>query len=619
MNSKNQLCVKLVHCGNINVINPRDKEQKNTFFMPMGLFALAGVLKQNQFDTEIIHLDFETDKKITEILDFDEIDVIGFDCHWVNQGRMVLEIAALIKSIRPGIFILLGGFTASLFTHEILSTYPQVDLIIRGDAEEPVVRLCQVIREEKLKKSQFSPNQPPGLFRTVQNLAWKEGNNEIRMNDISYVATAENLEKLDFAAIDLLRDWEKYVMLSRYYSNFKCLNATPVFFLEVGRGCQYACTFCGGNCVAQERMNNRKHTVIRSVDSVLETMKKAMNFGYRMFFVCLEYEGSDEWHIQLLDRVREENLSISFGYGCWRLPSRPLIDAVASSCQQGVIEISPETGSIELRKKNKDMRLYYSNRDLTDCLDYISQKDNLKVQLYFGYFLASDTEETIMYTIEFAIDMLIRYHRIMEVEYSNFSTDPGSLLFFYPEKYNIDIKVKNFNDYMEYLKKYYVDKKGQSADMTLFRPKELPAERVDPIHRKMMLFNFLFSSYRKSVSYILEKNRTPAVIMEFLNSNEIPLNDENQFPRVLVKDSFTDLCRKHHLLDLYLLKLIDYEYQKQKERRISKPTSQLYLDFEKVEHLHHHKLLEDMSREEVEPVLLESLVPHYDIEAEFDI
>jgi radical SAM superfamily enzyme YgiQ (UPF0313 family) len=618
MSTNNQLCIKLVHCGNINIVDPEDKEQKNTFFMPMGLFALGKVLQQNKFDSEIIHLDFYTDQTLTDILDLDNIDVVGLDCHWVNQSWVVFQVAEAIKKINPNIFILLGGFTASLFSREILESYPQVDLIIRGDAEVPIVELCRQLQKEKLKTSQMSPNNSP-IFPEIQNLVWKSAKNEVQMNDITYSATAEDLNKLDFGALDMLRDWEKYVMLSRYYTNFKCLNSTPLFFLEVGRGCQYACTFCGGNCVAQDRMNNRQVTTIRSIDSTITTIKKAMSFGYHTFFVCLEYEGSDDWHIQLLERIKEEELSINFGYGCWRLPSFPLVDAISENSEYGVIEISPETSSHELRKLNKDMRLYYSNQDLLDCLDYILEKGNLKVQLYFGYFLASDTEETIYDTIDFAIDMMIRYPSIMEVEYSNFSTDPGSLFFFNPDKYNIEIKVKNFNDYMSFLRKIYVESKGQAADMTLFRPKDLPIERVGPINRTMMLFNFLFSSYRKSVSYILQKTQSPAVIMEFLKEHDLQIDDENQFSRPEVKKLFTELCRKNNLLSLYLLKLIEYEFDKQNEYQISKPTRQLYLDFEKVEHLMDNFPSEEKLGEETKLAVSELLEAPMDIEADFDL
>jgi len=557
--------------------NPRDREQKNIFFMPMGLFPLASTLKKNAVDAEIIHLDLEEGRPIQEILDFSTLDAIGFDCHWLNQGLVVMETAELIKKQKPGVFIFLGGFTASLFAEEIMIHYPQIDAVIRGDGEIPIVELCKALHEEKKHKSLR-------LLANVQNLAWRKDkdNNEIRFNDFSYVAAAKEMEKLDFAAVDLLRNWQLYRACCTFWTHFEPFKSTPFFLLETGRGCQYACVFCGGNCEAQKRMNNRKHTVMRSVDSVIGTIKKAISFGFETFYSCMEFEGSDDWYIQLFNRLKEENIVINFLYGCWRLPSKSLIDALSQSCNQVLLEISPETSNIELRKRNKDMRLFYTNEQLEECLDYINHKSNIKVQLYFGYYLAADTKETIFGTVHFAVRMLIKYSRLLEIEYSNFSTDPGSLLFFYPEKYDIDINVRNFNDYMKYLKEYYQEKKGQSADMILFSPKSISVEENAEIGRKMMVFNYLFSCYSKSLSYILlEKAGNPDFIMELIEQADTSLTAGNKFLAHKTRNLLLESCKKKNILDGYLANIIRFECDKQDLKQWQSTGSySFYLDSE---------------------------------------
>jgi len=95
MDQYKRLCVKLLHSGNINPVNPLDQEQKNMFFMPMGLFPLAEVLKRNGVNIEILHLDLEAGKSLEEILDFSTLDAVGFDCHWVNQSLTVIDTAAI--------------------------------------------------------------------------------------------------------------------------------------------------------------------------------------------------------------------------------------------------------------------------------------------------------------------------------------------------------------------------------------------------------------------------------------------------------------------------------------------------------------------------------------------
>ena len=85
--------IKLIHCGNNNMVNPQDQGQKNIFYMPMGLLALAQQLKQAGFPVEILHsdLDLEAGQSLENILDLNRLDAVGFDCHWINQSLVVME------------------------------------------------------------------------------------------------------------------------------------------------------------------------------------------------------------------------------------------------------------------------------------------------------------------------------------------------------------------------------------------------------------------------------------------------------------------------------------------------------------------------------------------------
>jgi len=89
----------------------------------------------------------------------------------------------------------------------------------------------------------------------------------------------------------------------------------------------------------------------------------------------------------------------------WANQSVPVPDTAA------LIEISPETVNMELRRKNKDRRLYFTNNQLEELLDYVKEMESVKIQLFF----------------------------------------------FYPGKYNMDINVRNFRDYVRHLQANYVE------------------------------------------------------------------------------------------------------------------------------------------------------------------
>jgi radical SAM superfamily enzyme YgiQ (UPF0313 family) len=580
--------VKLIHCGNINIACPQDRGEKNIFVMPMGLFALADALKKNTdgtVDIEIIHLDIESGKPIEEILDFGTLDVVGFDCHWVNQSLVVMQTAELVKRFKPGVFIVLGGYSSSLFAEEIIGNYKQIDAVIRGDAEISIVELCKTLYEQK---KNAAPCALPGhlSLANVQNLVWRDARDEnqnVRLNPFTYTAKAADMEKLDFASIELLRHWEYYRDACLYFSHFEPFRSTPAFYLEVGRGCSYACTFCGGNCVAQKKMSNREKTEFRSIDSVIKTIKKALSFGYQTFHTCMESEESDDWYIQLFHRLKSENIKINFCYSSWRLPSRDLIDAISGSCEAGLFEISAESADDEVRRKNKDPRLFYTTQELEECLEYISHKNNMKVQLYFGYYLAFDTKETIFRTIRFAIELILKYHWFLEIDYHNFSTDPGSLFFFSPEKYELDYKPRNFKDYLAHLQETYQEKKAQPADMTLFRPKKIQLEEDSLIRKAMTALAYSFASFKKSVSYMLNKTQDPDIIVEFIENIKIPADAGSSLRDQIIRDTLIESFQSKDIQDVYYLqKLIYLEYKRQKSMtREINATTFIYMDFEK--------------------------------------
>lgn len=123
----------------------------------------------------------------------------------------------------------LGGYTASLFCEEIIQEFQQVDAVIRGDGEVPIVELCKVLHEIKLHNN---PNnkQIQDLLGTVQNLVWRDEAGKVILNKFSYVGTAEDIDRLDFAAFDLLRDWEQYRLLCKFWTRFEEINEEALFF-----------------------------------------------------------------------------------------------------------------------------------------------------------------------------------------------------------------------------------------------------------------------------------------------------------------------------------------------------------------------------------------------------
>lgn len=465
----------------MNPSDSTDRQNKNMFLMPMGLVALANRMHEHGVDVEVLHLDIEISLDPDMDLRLGDLDAVGLSLHWANQSRVVMDTAAMIRDAYPNAFIFLGGYTSSFFHEEILAEHPQIDAVIRGDAEDPILQLCDAL------SSSAGPKRDVQLA-AVQNLTWRRMDGAVAVNPISFVATAENIGQLDFADMSRVRNWRHYRDRCRFWTRSPEIRERPLFLLEVGRGCRYLCTFCGGNARAQKIISNRHGQVTRSVSSAMETVREAVSNGFGTIYTCFESDASDPWYLDLFERIRLEGLGISFVYGSWSLPSEAIIDAATAACDHVLFELSPETADEELRFRNKDRRLFYSNAELEERVRYMGTKPTCRAQLYFGYPVPFDNLDAVRRTIAYIRALVARFPHI-EPAYTFFSTDPGSLLFLDPDRYDVAMRVRSFADYLEAIRRAYGPESTLRPDLTLFRPKTMtPADALEGYRQVIALF-----------------------------------------------------------------------------------------------------------------------------------
>jgi radical SAM superfamily enzyme YgiQ (UPF0313 family) len=515
MDEINPMIFKLIHCGNVSLLDREDRQEKNVFFMPMGIFALAERLKANGVDVEIIHSDLEEEPLQAGNSSWANVTAVGFDCHWINQSLSVIETASALKRLFPHIYIFIGGFSASIFAREILAEFQCVDSVICGDAEKPLIALSRLLRN----KDKWSE------FHTVPNLMWRDQSQCIQDNGITYKAMDDDLEACDFAALELLRNKDHYRKRSIYWTHFAPdyfapLNFAPLFFLEIGRGCLNDCLFCGGSAQAQYVINKRSKSSHRSVEAVMETIRKARSFGFLMFLSDFEFDGSETWYLELFQKIQDSEKDLWYAYSSWSMPSRHLVDRLTLCCEKSFLQLSPETADEAVRKMNK-RNVYYSNAELEGLLYYCAEKESLKVQLYFGYFLAYETAVSIEKTIEYILFLVEAFPETVEICYSNYSTDPGSMLYTAPERYDVDMYTRTFQDYLQYIKRMYREEHSDDPDMLLFKPRTLTLDDMKYGEQKIRLLQYLFMHYRKTVSCILHGKEGRTVLCEVMRTESL--------------------------------------------------------------------------------------------------
>ncbi|MFZ6027834.1 MAG: B12-binding domain-containing radical SAM protein [Chloroflexota bacterium] len=419
-------------------------------YIPMGLFALCDLLNKRGISSRIKHAGLETildeNFSMAQWVKDRRVRIVGLSLQWHFQAFDVIDLAQKIKKASPETAILLGGFTASRFTREIMESFPEIDAIIAGDAEGGLPAFAQTVLQQT------------NDFTHVANCTWRSGG-EIIENGVTFSAQPADLEGLDFANLSLLDHYEQYrdfFRLPMHWMNNadleanmkRKLGAARLFPLAVGRGCAVNCTFCGGSRDAHWRLFHREQPFFRPVESVVDSMQAALSYGYNGFLVSFDpTPGDDSYYLELMAEVRRRGLRCGINYEAWGLPGRDFIDAFAQTfdLKSSYIALSPESGVEEIRRKNKGA--FYSNQQLVETLEYL-QTRQVPAMIYLTMGLPGETITHIQQTNVFARHLRKRFNDILAgIICLPIQIEPTSAIFEDPSCYGVRSNRASFMDF----------------------------------------------------------------------------------------------------------------------------------------------------------------------------
>jgi hypothetical protein len=188
--------------------------------LPLGLLGIATFIKQRGFRPLIIDLCL-VPKKQKQAPDFisyaskrilkQHPDIIGFTTMCCSLP-ITLLIAKECKGLAPNIPIILGGPEASFEGSQILNTFEQVDIIVRGEGEITFLKVLDAIKNKK-----------PLLG--ILGITYREKNKILTNPDRGFIKDLDSLPLLDFSLVPHLNKYEAGQ-------------------IEAGRGCPFNCAYC---------------------------------------------------------------------------------------------------------------------------------------------------------------------------------------------------------------------------------------------------------------------------------------------------------------------------------------------------------------------------------------
>lgn len=411
--------------------------------IPTGLFAIADNLVRNGFKTKIIHMGLKRlinpNTQIKEILKDYKAKIYGLSLMWHYQSCEVIEIAKTIKELYPDSVVVLGGITATIFKKEILSRYPFIDFIIAGEAEIPFLRFV-----EEITKNPKAPN-----LSSVPNLFY--GNTE----PYEIISTPQELfDELSFLRPELLEDFELYNKLhfftkydNKYlnqFMNFTRPFTSPLWYITLGRGCFYQCSFCAAkyNLI---NVLHRKTPILRAIDSVLSDIENARKHNIKKLTSAFYFDKREDYFIKFLAEFSKHFRDISINFDCWGIPSLELIDVFSTLNKNSAINVMIYSLSEKLRNLNNVHR--FGNEELIKSIRYAKKrKVTMRIILCSGF--PFEDKEAIDENLRVAKEIRSIDHK-SQIIFLYTELAPGSDMYNKPEKYKITSYIKSFDDIIE--------------------------------------------------------------------------------------------------------------------------------------------------------------------------
>ncbi|MEA3346299.1 MAG: radical SAM protein [Chloroflexota bacterium] len=346
--------------------------------MPVGVIGLANLLREQGLRVKGLNLPLELILEpafnLRAWLEVQEPQrLVMIDLHWYEHSFGALDVARLCKEVYPEVPVLLGGITASIFAHEILEHFPQVDLIIRGDAEEP---LQQIMAGESLA--------------SIPNLAYRDGDSIVE-NDLAYCATLKELDRLDFVDTDFLEHRDSYA--SMQYSGAGIIRdaSRRGHWLSIGRGCMFNCSFCGGGKAAHSQFAGRKELILRSVERVIEDIERLQRRSIHQVSFSLDpaIVGPEYWR-PLLEGLQQRKVRLGLYNEFFQLPSDGFLQLFTETADLSHTEaaITVLSGDESVRRLNGK---FFSNRRLFHVLSWL-RRHQIPIFVYFSTNLPGETE-----------------------------------------------------------------------------------------------------------------------------------------------------------------------------------------------------------------------------------
>lgn len=256
---------------------------------PLGILTLAAFLETRNETVEIEVVDCQLERLdwngLKKRLESFNPEIVVPSSMGTCNALKVLKTANLAKEVNPNSTTLAGGQHFTALAEESLTKYSNLDIIIRGEAEQTLVELSTAIEAKT-------------SFAKIKGISFRHDGRVFHTPDRPLI---KDLNTLPYPAYHFVKDHAK-----RYFYELMGGKDKPFAIVEGARGCFHDCLYC-----SQWRFWSRcrRTKSPKRIADELEYLFK--EYGFRLFWLADDDFGLGKRIEELSDEIIQRNLQHS--------------------------------------------------------------------------------------------------------------------------------------------------------------------------------------------------------------------------------------------------------------------------------------------------------------------
>lgn len=451
----------------------------DNYLLPQSLVCLGAYLREKGVDVKVIDcMPLKTGwRKLGNIIREEKPHVVGVGESHALYADEALKLVKLTKEIDSRIITVGGGGHFTNLAEEIMSSFPFLDFIVRGEGERAFYNLLEALSTGKdLEK--------------VRGIVYRRDGQILKNPPEPLI---EDLDSLPLPAYDLVP--------MELYGRAKYLFSPGGITIHHSRGCTSRCSFC----VWWTQMAERRFTDGREVlfprwrtKSVERTMEEIdllyRKYGKRcLIFVDDSWNIDPRWNDKFADELMRRKYRIN-----WFAFMR--VDCILRDEELGIFEKLVRSGLSHIsigieRVDDEDLREmkkpFYRRSETERCIELIRKKyPQVFIQGTFIVGTRNETRESLWKQFEFA--------RRMKIDYPAFhplTPVPGTEMYEIYKK-NRWLEIEDFSKYdwmtpvasSEYMSREEIEEELLKINMRYVRPSWLLRGLLSPYTYKRRMY-----------------------------------------------------------------------------------------------------------------------------------